>query len=462
MPATHTIRASSSRRLTCFIILLATWLHAGPATAAEVPAAHEKSARIESILFEGNSRTQTGRAVEATGLRIGDTADPETIHAALERLLDSGLFRAADVSTRRGSPPAGLIIVFHVQENRPQLRLGAGYEDLTGWYLIPAELAFDNQLGRGERAAIGARLGYRVGGLFGAIRTTPRRPSGWQLELRGDLLGEDRVYFLDETETAHHIDRRAVLVGARRGIGGPLRLDLWAGLDRIDADSTANVYQRNETRDRDRGDEIPFEGLPILIQDDVGRRSLARVGFALSADARRGAEIRRRGIWGRADVEYATSGRGDFASAGLDTRAYLPVGERLQLAARVRGAAVSAKAPFYERLYLGGIYTVRGYPSQSISPPEGNLNLAVASIELRRAVIGPANRPLLAAIAFIDGGIGGNHGLARAAQSAAGVGFGYRLRVPWVGYLGVDAAHPLSTSPVDDAFHLNVSLGWAF
>jgi hypothetical protein len=36
------------------------------------------------------------------------------------------------------------------------------------------------------------------------------------------------------------------------------------------------------------------------------------------------------------------------------------------------------------------------------------------------------------------------------------------VRIPWAGHLGVDVGTPLSSSPVDEAFHVNLSLGWTF
>ena len=45
---------------------------------------------------------------------------------------------------------------------------------------------------------------------------------------------------------------------------------------------------------------------------------------------------------------------------------------------------------------------------------------------------------------------------------SAGAGIGLRLRVPWIGWLGLDVARPLTDSPVREAFHGNASIGMTF
>ena len=169
-----------------------------------------------------------------------------------------------------------------------------------------------------------------------------------------------------------------------------------------------------------------------------------------------------RGTWARLSGEGAYSSLGDYGSWQADARGYLPVTPELQLAVRVRAEAVSAGAPFYDRYYAGGMYTVRGFPSQSLSPPQGQLNLGAGSLELRHAWVGPASNPRFSAIAFVDGASGWSWSAPTWSDIAWGAGFGFRARVPWLGQLGIDVARPLTASPAREGFHLNSSLGWAF
>ena len=65
-------------------------------------------------------------------------------------------------------------------------------------------------------------------------------------------------------------------------------------------------------------------------------------------------------------------------------------------------------------------------------------------------------------LAFADLGTGWDPDLPSLDQSAASVGYGFRVRVPWIGPLGVDVGKPLSASPVDEAFRVNLSIGWTY
>jgi len=145
-----------------------------------------------------------------------------------------------------------------------------------------------------------------------------------------------------------------------------------------------------------------------------------------------------------------------------DVRSYVPLGAEVQLAARLRAAACSYEAPFYSRYYVGGIYTVRGYASQSLTRPEGDLNLGAGSLELRHAWAGPAENPRFSGIAFVDAAVGWSGEPPSTSDLAWGAGIGFRVRLPWFGQVGLDAALPLSPSQLDESFHLHGSLGWSF
>ena len=412
--------------------------------------------------FVGLARTAAERAERATGLTLPCEASSERIQAAIARLRASRLFTSVEAHTRADSAAGGVVLVFDVRESRPVVRFGLGYEDFSSWYVIPAQLAFDNVGGRGLGASVGLRLGYRVAGLEATLRQPASRDARdfWEVRLGVDAI--DRIYYLDSTETKHRIERGGLGLRAGRALSSAVALEGWTAFENVNVDSGAAVYSDPADGSRRRGDEIPFRDLPYEIRRDVRERPQSRLGVALLFDRRSGRGLETRGLWARVSGEGAFSKVGDFASWQADVRGYGPVARGVQLAARLRGASLSHQAPFYERYYAGGLYTVRGYASQSLSPPQGDLNLGCASVELRSAWLGSAPAPRLVAIAFVDAGASWSRGVPRLGNFASGVGFGFRLRVPWFGYLGLDAARPLSPSQVDEAFHVNGSIGWTF
>jgi len=417
---------------------------------------------IEQIEVRGNTRTPAGDAIVVAELREGGPASAHLIQAAAERLRQSHLFQEVSVHTRPGSAPGHLIVVFDVSESRPSLRLGVGYEDLSGWYLIPVQLNLDNLSGHGEHFDLSARFGFRLQGLV----LTHRRPSltdprcFWELALRAE--SQNRIYFHRDAEISHRVGASGIDLALGRPVTRHVALTAWASYEKLEPDSSAEVYQAQDAEDLESGDNLAFAELPPGVQASLAARTQGRFGLALGLDTRESTGVRRRGVWGHLLGEAIVGEAGDFQRAEWDLRAYAPLLERGGLAVRTRLGAVSQAAPFFQRYYLGGLYTVRGFPNQSLSPADGSLQFAVASAELRAAWIGPPDDPLLTGIVFLDYGLGWNHGRPDLAAGAASVGYGFRLRVPWIGRFGLDIGRPVTPSPVDEAFHINGSIGWSF
>lgn len=443
---------------------------------AAAPRARAAAATGDTLTASAPARVLTLRRVEFTGLaktsptianRVADLsvpapASPEAIAAATERLRASGLFRSVDAHTRAGDVPGDVVLVYDVRENGPHLRTGLGYEDDASWYLIPLQFDAGNFTGRGDRLTFGARFGYRVAGLDLALRHPASRAGGtwWQLRASGE--GVDRVYFWDSTETLHHLSRGQLELRAGRRVSRTWALEGWLASRTTRVDSNASVYTDRASLGRHRGDELPFATLPTSIQRDVRTTQQGRLGLAVTLDRREGSGLETRGAWGRFAAEGTASRDARYGAWQADVRAFAPLAPGVQLAARVRGASVSHEAPFWDRCYVGGVTSVRGFPSEGLSPPQGDLDMATASIELRHAWIGEPANPRLTAVAFVDTGRGWSWSAPPLSEFASGAGFGFRLRLPWLGEVGLDAARPLSRSPVREGFHLNASLGWAF
>jgi outer membrane protein assembly factor BamA len=300
-----------------------------------------------------------------------------------------------------------------------------------------------------------------VAGLVLEYRSSSRllRRPYWGARLRGE--GLDRIYFLDQTELNQRVSRGGLDVGFGFPWSRLLAAEVTFSLESVEPESSATVYRDREVLGRERGREIRFEELPAEIQGDLGRREQGRLVLSVLGDNRRGRGLLTRGGRGRLRVEGVFSEEATFLSLAGDVRGHAPLASGVQLAGRVRGGMMSDEAPFYERFYLGGLYTVRGYPSQSLSPPEGNLRLLTASLELRASWVGPPENPRVTGLVFLDSGWSGNGRLDPDAV-AFGAGFGLRVRLPWLQQVGLDIGIPLSSSPFDDSFHANISLGWTY
>jgi outer membrane protein insertion porin family len=417
---------------------------------------------LESIEIEGNSRTDRARILDRLELEPGGPVDPAVLQQAVASLRQAQLFREVEVHTRPGSEPGHVVAVFQVKENRPHFRIGAGYEDLSGWYLIPVELAADNLTGNGETLRLSTRFGFRTVGIILDLRSSPvhLRKTAWGVRLRAET--KDRVYFLEGIE----VNQKVAGTGIDLSLDVPFGRDLTFGtrlsFEAVEPDSGATVHRDRDVLGRTRGEDVPYYLLPPGIQDDLGRRNQTRFALSLTGDGRQGMNLLTRGLRGRLQGEGVYSQEGSFLSVIGDGRGYAGVGSRTLLAGRLYAGAVTDEAPFYERFYLGGLYTVRGYPFGSLSPPEGSLQMITASAEIRTALVGEPGKPGVTGVLFLDAGWVGNQEPHGNSDISVGVGYGLRVGIPWIQQLGLDVGIPLSPSAIDNSFLINMSLEWTF
>lgn len=130
---------------------------------------------------------------------------------------------------------------------------------------------------------------------------------------------------------------------------------------------------------------------------------------------------------------------------------------------RLQGSAVGNNSQFYDRLYLGGMYSVRGFPTNSLSTPGGDTWLLSSSVEFRSQILGDSKGTKLAGLFFLDAGQSGSpDGDDPYSGLAVGTGYGLRMRVSWLGWVGLDVGFPLTDRPEGSQFHVNASIGWSF
>jgi len=409
------------------------------------------------------TRTSTTVIQRYLGLSPGDTFNQDDLLAAINRLRRSELFVSVDFFTRPGRQRGALVLILEVVERGVEFRMGTGNTDLNGWYLIPASLSFNNLTGHGENAALRLYLGYRTFGITAHYQRgrAPGDRTFWGVEAQ--ILAKNRVYFLDGVEYTHPLTTGAFNLHLGRRLSNAWSLELGLRAETVEADSTGSVNIDDEFRGLEMGDEVPFSDLPPGIAAAVGQqdRSIWRLDLVLDTrDARIRADSPVSGLWGRLRTQYTLGDDVDYPAASCDLRAYQSLGAGV-LALRSRAAVVGDGAPFYDRHYLGGLYTVRGFPSQSLSAPAGNDWIWHSSLEYRAPLLGDPANPRVTGALFLDTGRSGDTE-GPTSDVAVGAGWGFRIRLGWLGYLGADLAFPLTDSPIDESAHGHFSLGWSF
>ena len=419
---------------------------------------------LEDIVLEGTDRTPLATVLLYLPLRPGQTLDQETLVAGVAELKVSGLFADLDYYTRPGSERGHLVLVLEVREKGLDFRLATGNTDLDGWYIVPAMVALDNTFGRGGRLDLSWRIGFRTNGLL-LTYVRPRAGREGRDYWGGRLYAQntDRPYFYQGIEYRHEVIQSGLeMVYGRRWGGG------WIGetgltLEAVDAasEATALVTLPDGTRE---DVTVGYEDLPPGVQSGVGRdgRAILHLDFRLDNRASRlraGTPVS--GFWGRLKPRVVLQDERSHASLLGDLRGYREVPGGV-LAGRLRGSVVGENAAFYDRLYLGGMYTVRGCPTNSLSAAGGDTWLWSGSLEYRSRILGKGDDTRLAGLFFLDGGAAGGFDHDAIPGVSLGAGYGLRVKIIWLDWLGLDVGFPLTTRPVDARFHVNASLGWSF
>lgn len=449
-------------RFVTLVLLALTCLAPAASSLPGLPLLH-----LEEIRIEGLERTDRSAVLEHLGLAEETTVGQAELVDAVARLRESDLLAGVEFYTRPGSSRGRIVLVLETTEHRRDPRwsveLGAGNSDNDGWYFIPIRASVDQLFGERDRLTASYSIGYRFGEVSLAYRDflDADKRTWWGLTAAGG--SSVRHYVLDGLEVSHRVDRGYLGLDFGRRLSSRLTLECQLRGETADPTDYADYAADSEFRDVEEGQDIPLADLPAEIAGAVERRRRGVLDASLTWDARadqRTAFTPDGGGWIQLRTRTTADG-GDVVPFGsLDLRAYRPLLGGV-LAGRLRGAVVGEDAPFYDRLYLGGLYTVRGVPSHGLTQPGGAEWLWNGSLEYRAPLSGDPARPSLAGAVFVDFGQSGDAVEPSGRDVAVGAGWGLRWR--WFGIvMGPDLAIPLTGSPVEELFHASFSIGWSF
>lgn len=445
-----------------FLIICAMLCVAFTAVAQAQP-----SLRLERIELTGNQRTATSVVLRHLELNTGAAIDADVLDAARTRLIVTGYFKSVEFSTQPGTERGDVILHVAVEERgSPVLETGFGYNDLNGWFLTLLGVRFDNALGADSQLRIGARLGFRMAGVD-AEWNKPISGSG-RLALNTKLFvyGTNQLFYQSTTGPAgapswdayrQNIGRAGLEATLQYALSDAVRLEFGAAASGVDPDSSFKAVGDVSSTPS----SLPDELLP-----DTRKASITGLVFRAFRDTRNSETYPTHGSFVRATIN-ANGNIGEraqaFTKATLDARAHVHIHDGWVLSNRVAGGVTSRGTPYYERFLMGGNYSVRGFAELSLSPTGGDDAYWLVNEELRWPLAGPAGRPRVVGLAFVDAGEGIRHGEALNANDIdVGAGYGVRVLLPWVGTLGMDVGIPLTDGGTDDRFRVHLLLGFSF
>ncbi|MDI6774244.1 MAG: outer membrane protein assembly factor BamA [Verrucomicrobiota bacterium] len=348
--------------------------------------------RIGNIGIRGNTRTKDKVIRREVLVCPGEIYNETKLRASERRLMNLGYFQSVRAYPAGGEAPDIRDMVFDVEEKRTgQFSMGAGFssvEKLTG-YLEVSQGNFDIAgrpfTGGGQKAKLGIQYGQ-----------TRRRydlsfVEPWFLDHRL-LLGVD-LYLSEVDYDNYDIDRTGGAVRLGRGLPGNNRVELTCRLENV---RTRNIADTNDYTVLKTGDPYSF-----LLNENVMENSIR---LALSHDTRNspffpssGAHAMIFGSLMGGPLGFDT----ELYGVGLQAGQFVPLWFGHVLSVFARGEVVDSygdteETPISNRLFLGGLRTVRGFKYRAVGPkaarfdaarneevhrPIGGRTLAIATVE---------------------------------------------------------------------------------
>ncbi len=204
---------------------------------------------------------------------------------------------------------------------------------------------------------------------------------------------------------------------------------------------------------------VSTRNVPQAILDQVGDHFYQRVGGSLAYDTRNSVQLPNHGQRTEINGEIS-AGDTTYYKLELHTAWYFPgfykghvieVGGRTGVAQSLQGGDV----PFYDRYYLGGLYSMRGYEFRSVSPrevpqapgvpdePIGGDTYWFGSIEYSVPIFEKDGGVSLRVATFYDIGYVDADPYTISGQYDSNWGLGMRLNIPHLGPLRLDYGIPL-------------------
>jgi outer membrane protein assembly factor BamA len=426
-----------------------------------VPATEKSSGRgleLERVVVTGNSHVSDSAILSTLHLAIRDTVNVDILEKARLRLLrEQPRLSTVDFSTRPGSSRGLIILDVAVTERKLIIfETGYGHHDTYGWFLTLLGLRVDPAYAHGTEYRLGLRLGFHISGLDGGFERRGK-PGGFGWGGNFHLYSQEQIFFAgagapatgDSAGTSQYAREFRQKIG-RSGAELFLLYRLRDSTRFTFGFQAETVRPDSSFKESKNGSEFGFADFPQSLQPDIRNTDITGLFFRVVRDTRDRPDYPQSGSFALLQVQSNSTllgGDESFVKGEYDVRKHIGFGNWRVLSSRLAAGIVSRGTPYYERFFLGGMYSVRGFRGLSLSPPSGNDGFVIAGSEFRFPLLASTADvpPRLAGLVFIDAGIGWERDSAlQSSDIEAAAGYGVRLRLPWIGTLGLDVGVPFT------------------
>ncbi len=251
---------------------------------------------------------------------------------------------------------------------------------------VPGEMDVKVQVEEGPTGTLSGGLGYSsIDKIFGVITLTENNlfGRGWKLSLNSQFGARRTMYNIDFREPNFLDTDFSLLLGIYKnkvqytdfeqdGNGG--RVGLGYNISKFMNGSVS--FRRSDTRILQLNDIVPSSSVQQEI--DKGLQKTRSVAFVLSRNTTDRAIDPSRGSVQSASLEYAggpLGGDSQFVKYFLNAKRFTPVTATTVFSWNLLWGHVIPtggvqEVPLFERFFLGGPYSIRGYKSRSLSPAD--------------------------------------------------------------------------------------------
>ncbi len=303
---------------------------------------------INRITVRGNSRTRDNVIRREIQVAEGGVFDATGLRRTSQRLQRLNFFEEINVTPEPTLDLSKMDVIVDVKEKSTgQFSIGAGYSSVDN-LIVMGEISENNLFGMGHRLALSANIGGSSS-RYNLSWTNPRVNDS-EISMGFDLFNWEREYD-DYT---------------KKSIGGAARFGhpLWENW---------RMYETYSYTDTTLSDVSENASYIIRESRKVPITSAGRIAFV--RDTRDRLFGATEGSRNSISVQYAGGpfgGDAQFTAVEAESNWYFPM--PLSTVFHIVGAAgqvwenETGKLPVYERFYLGGINTIRGYKYGKVSP----------------------------------------------------------------------------------------------
>ncbi len=430
---------------------------------------------LESINIDGNTKTKTKVILRELALRPGDVFDLVRMETSQKRLENMGYFQPVNLSPETTNIPGRRDLRITLREAPTgEISFGAGFSSVEN-------VVFFFEVSQGNFDLFNWRSGFQGDGQKFRIRGSLGTDSSQLLiAFEEPWLFEQRLAFGTEIFRIETDFNSSEYNELRTGFELYLRRRLFELVDgrlsyRLENVEIFDVARGTGPEQPDGS--VPNDGVPDVIQAAEGDDLISKAGFSLLRDTRRSLLFTRRGNISSFATELAGGPFGgdvNYHKMELRTAQFIPTFDTLEqsfsVIARVGTVSPfgdSDDVPFYDRFYLGGPDSLRGFEFRDIGPRDdddadeavGGNTFALFSVEYLFRVAEP-----LGLVVFYDWGFVNEEDYDFSASDYAD-NWGVGVRLLLMGSpLKLDLGIPITTpdNVEDDGTQFNFSFGTRF